>query len=144
MFAEMPTLLVAEVASAVEAGLLRSPRSFSWGTTMVGAADVCSSLEDRSLAARFNEAFAALFERLLVAYERAVRASLVRPWMVIGGVTAVFLVSNAGFGPTALLRNLEHNHVYHERMVMLNMEITRTPPILAISVISSSVIPSAK
>ncbi|PYR36471.1 MAG: AcrB/AcrD/AcrF family protein [Acidobacteria bacterium] len=47
----------------------------------------------RSLAARFNEAFAALFERLLVAYERAVRASLVRPWMVIGGVTAVFLVS---------------------------------------------------
>ena len=41
--------------------------------------------------------------------------------------TAVFLVSNAGFVPTALLRNLEHNHVYHERIVMLNMEITRTP-----------------
>jgi KUP system potassium uptake protein len=41
--------------------------------------------------------------------------------------TAVFLVSNAGFVPTALLRNLEHNHVYHERMVMLNMEIARTP-----------------
>ena len=29
--------------------------------------------------------------------------------------------------PTALLRNLEHNHVCHERIVMLNMEITRTP-----------------
>jgi KUP system potassium uptake protein len=41
--------------------------------------------------------------------------------------TAVFLVSNAGYVPTALLRNLEHNHVYHERMVMLNMEIARTP-----------------
>jgi KUP system potassium uptake protein len=41
--------------------------------------------------------------------------------------TAVFLVSNAGFVPTALLRNLEHNHVYHERIVMLNLEITRTP-----------------
>jgi KUP system potassium uptake protein len=41
--------------------------------------------------------------------------------------TAVFLVSNAGYVPTALLRNLEHNHVYHERIVMLNMEITRTP-----------------
>jgi KUP system potassium uptake protein len=41
--------------------------------------------------------------------------------------TAVFLVSNAGFVPTALLRNLEHNHVCHERIVMLNLEITRTP-----------------
>ena len=29
--------------------------------------------------------------------------------------------------PTALLRNLEHNHVAHERIVLLNMEIVRTP-----------------
>jgi KUP system potassium uptake protein len=41
--------------------------------------------------------------------------------------TAVFLVSNAGYVPTALLRNLEHNHVCHEQVVMLNLEITRTP-----------------
>jgi KUP system potassium uptake protein len=41
--------------------------------------------------------------------------------------TAVFLVSNAGYVPTALLRNLEHNRVCHERVVMLNLEITRTP-----------------
>jgi KUP system potassium uptake protein len=41
--------------------------------------------------------------------------------------TAVFLVSNAGFIPTAMLRNLEHNHVCHEQIVMLNLEITRTP-----------------
>jgi KUP system potassium uptake protein len=41
--------------------------------------------------------------------------------------TAVFLVSNPGFVPTALLRNLEHNHVCHERIVMLNMEIVRSP-----------------
>jgi KUP system potassium uptake protein len=41
--------------------------------------------------------------------------------------TAVFLVSNAGFVPTALLRNLEHNRVCHERVIMLNMEIVRTP-----------------
>lgn len=41
--------------------------------------------------------------------------------------TAVFLVSNPGFVPTALLRNLEHNRVCHERVVMLNLEITRTP-----------------
>ena len=31
------------------------------------------------------------------------------------------------FVPSALLRNLEHNHVAHERIVLLNMEIVRTP-----------------
>jgi KUP system potassium uptake protein len=41
--------------------------------------------------------------------------------------TAVFLVSNPGFVPTALLRNLEHNRVCHQQVVMLNLEITRTP-----------------
>jgi len=41
--------------------------------------------------------------------------------------TAVFLVSHAGFVPTALLRNLEHNHVMHERIVILHFEIVRTP-----------------
>jgi KUP system potassium uptake protein len=41
--------------------------------------------------------------------------------------TAVFLVSNAGYVPTALLRNLEHNRVCHQNVVMLNLEIVRTP-----------------
>ncbi len=41
--------------------------------------------------------------------------------------TAVFLVSHAGFVPTALLRNLEHNHVCHEHIVILNFDIVRTP-----------------
>jgi KUP system potassium uptake protein len=41
--------------------------------------------------------------------------------------TAVFLVSEPRFVPTALLRNLEHNHVIHEHVVFLNMEIVRTP-----------------
>jgi KUP system potassium uptake protein len=41
--------------------------------------------------------------------------------------TAVFLVSHSGFVPTALLRNLEHNHVYHERIVILHLEILRSP-----------------
>ena len=41
--------------------------------------------------------------------------------------TAVFLVSEPRFVPTALLRNLEHNHVIHERVVFLNMEFVRTP-----------------
>jgi KUP system potassium uptake protein len=41
--------------------------------------------------------------------------------------TAVFLVSEPRYVPTALLRNLEHNHVVHERVVFLNMEFSRTP-----------------
>jgi KUP system potassium uptake protein len=58
------------------------------------------------------------------------------PWTELGNLlanttrvpgTAVFLVSHSGFVPTALLRNLEHNHVCHERIVILNLEILRTP-----------------
>jgi len=41
--------------------------------------------------------------------------------------TAVFLVSEARYVPTALLRNIEHNHVVHERLVFLNMEFSRSP-----------------
>jgi KUP system potassium uptake protein len=41
--------------------------------------------------------------------------------------TAVFLVSHSGFVPTALLRNLEHNKVHHEQIVILHIEIQRIP-----------------
>jgi KUP system potassium uptake protein len=41
--------------------------------------------------------------------------------------TAVYLVSDARYIPTALLRNLEHNHVAHEHIVILNVEIVRAP-----------------
>jgi KUP system potassium uptake protein len=43
--------------------------------------------------------------------------------------TAVFLVSHSGFVPTALLRNLEHNKVRHEAIVILHIEIQRIPRI---------------
>jgi KUP system potassium uptake protein len=43
--------------------------------------------------------------------------------------TAVFLVSQTGFVPTALLRNLEHNKVHHEQIVILHIEIQRVPRI---------------
>jgi KUP system potassium uptake protein len=43
--------------------------------------------------------------------------------------TAVFLVSQSGFVPTALLRNLEHNKVFHEQIVILHIEIQRVPRI---------------
>ncbi|MGH8252933.1 MAG: potassium transporter Kup, partial [Steroidobacteraceae bacterium] len=36
--------------------------------------------------------------------------------------TAVFLVSEPHYVPTAFLRNLDHNHVAHERIVFLHME----------------------
>jgi KUP system potassium uptake protein len=41
--------------------------------------------------------------------------------------TAVFLVSHAGFVPTALLRNLEHNKVRHEKILILHIQIQRAP-----------------
>jgi KUP system potassium uptake protein len=41
--------------------------------------------------------------------------------------TAVFLASSADAVPSALLRNLEHNHVVHERIVILNVEFQRSP-----------------
>jgi KUP system potassium uptake protein len=41
--------------------------------------------------------------------------------------TAVFLVSHQGYVPTAMLRNLEHNRVCHENIVILNLDIQRTP-----------------
>ncbi len=41
--------------------------------------------------------------------------------------TAVFLVSHRGYVPTALLRNLEHNRVCHENIVILHLEIQRSP-----------------
>jgi KUP system potassium uptake protein len=41
--------------------------------------------------------------------------------------TAAFLVSDARYVPTALLRNIEHNHVCHEQVVVLQIEIVRHP-----------------
>jgi KUP system potassium uptake protein len=43
--------------------------------------------------------------------------------------TAVFLISQSGFVPTALLRNLEHNKVHHEQIIILHIEIQRVPRI---------------
>jgi len=47
--------------------------------------------------------------------------------------TAVFLVSHAGFVPTALLRNLEHNKVHHEQIVILHIAIQRIPRVDALA-----------
>jgi KUP system potassium uptake protein len=41
--------------------------------------------------------------------------------------TGVYLASDADVVPSALIRNLEHNHVAHERVVILNVDIVRTP-----------------
>ena len=37
--------------------------------------------------------------------------------------TGVFLASNASLVPSALIRNIEHNGVVHQRVIILNVEI---------------------
>jgi KUP system potassium uptake protein len=41
--------------------------------------------------------------------------------------TGVFLASNARLVPSALIRNIEHNAVVHQRVIILNVEIADTP-----------------
>ncbi|MFZ1904471.1 MAG: KUP/HAK/KT family potassium transporter [Steroidobacteraceae bacterium] len=41
--------------------------------------------------------------------------------------TGVFLASNASLVPSALIRNIEHNGVVHQRVIILNVEIADTP-----------------
>ncbi len=41
--------------------------------------------------------------------------------------TAIFLASHTGVVPSALIRNLEHNRVAHEQIVILNLTITGSP-----------------
>jgi KUP system potassium uptake protein len=41
--------------------------------------------------------------------------------------TAVFLASDPNFVPSALLRNIEHNGVAHQRIIILNIEFEKTP-----------------
>ena len=41
--------------------------------------------------------------------------------------TGVFLASNQHLVPSALIRNIEHNGVVHQRVIILNVEISDTP-----------------
>ena len=41
--------------------------------------------------------------------------------------TGVFLASDRDIVPSALIRNVEHNRVVHERVIILNIEIAHTP-----------------
>jgi KUP system potassium uptake protein len=41
--------------------------------------------------------------------------------------TGVFLASNPRLVPSALIRNIEHNGVVHQRVIILNVEITDSP-----------------
>jgi KUP system potassium uptake protein len=49
-----------------------------------------------------------------------------RPPHIVKG-TAVFLTSDPDFVPTALLHNLKHNKVLHEKNVILTIETAQTP-----------------
>jgi KUP system potassium uptake protein len=70
--------------------------------------------------------------RLLRSALRAVAVPLPQLPKMLEGLervpgTAVFLASDPKHIPTALMRNMEHNHVVHERVIFLNMEIARAP-----------------
>jgi KUP system potassium uptake protein len=41
--------------------------------------------------------------------------------------TGVYLASDPDVVPSAIIRNLEHNHVIHERVIIMNMDFVRTP-----------------
>jgi len=41
--------------------------------------------------------------------------------------TGVFLASDSGLVPSALIRNIEHNGVVHQRVIILQIEIAHTP-----------------
>ncbi|HVC29704.1 MAG TPA: KUP/HAK/KT family potassium transporter, partial [Steroidobacteraceae bacterium] len=41
--------------------------------------------------------------------------------------TGVFLASDPHLVPSALIRNIEHNRIVHERVIILNVEVMRTP-----------------
>jgi KUP system potassium uptake protein len=51
-----------------------------------------------------------------------------RPMRVPG--TAVFMVPNDRIVPTALLHNLKHNHVLHERVVLMKVEVKDIPHVV--------------
>jgi multidrug efflux pump subunit AcrB len=65
------------------------------GSDHVETAGVSGFSRTPSFGERFNAAFAARFTRLLVWYERRVRASLPSPRLVVVGTTAIFLASLA-------------------------------------------------
>jgi KUP system potassium uptake protein len=70
--------------------------------------------------------------RLLRSALRAVAVPLTELPQLLVGIprvhgTAVFLASDPKHVPTAMLRNLEHNRVAHERIVFMNVEIVSAP-----------------
>jgi KUP system potassium uptake protein len=64
--------------------------------------------------------------RTEVPLDELIRSLEKRPPHIVKG-TAIFLTSDPGFVPTALLHNLKHNKVLHEHNVILTVETAQTP-----------------
>ncbi|WP_454618453.1 potassium transporter Kup [Bradyrhizobium cenepequi] len=64
--------------------------------------------------------------RIEVPLDDLIKSLEKRPPHIVKG-TAVFLTSDPGFVPTALLHNLKHNKVLHEHNVILTIETAQTP-----------------
>ena len=61
-----------------------------------------------------------------LAVPRAELAKLIAEAYRVPG-TGVFLASDPGLVPSALIRNIEHNGVVHQRVIILQIEIAHTP-----------------
>ena len=64
--------------------------------------------------------------RAVLRWRRSSRAITSHPPLRVPG-TAVFLTANLDAVPHALLHNLKHNKVLHERNVLLTVEVLETP-----------------
>ena len=75
---------------------------------------------------RGRELLAAQIRRHGAPLEPTVRSLLLHPPTIVPG-TAVFLTMSHDLAPQALLHNLKHNKVLHERNVVLTVEVLDTP-----------------
>ena len=94
----------------------------AWAPLLFGASMVLLILTWR----RGTTLLAQKTRRSEVPLDILIRSLEKNPPHVVPG-TAVFLTSEPGFAPTALLHNLKHNKVIHENNVVLTIRTTDTP-----------------
>jgi KUP system potassium uptake protein len=106
--------------SAFVAGNMTKVPTGGWIPLTLGAALFLMFMTWRSGRLELRAALAKL------AVPRSELAKLVAGVLRVPG-TGVFLASNASLVPSALIRNIEHNCVVHQRVIILNVEIADTP-----------------
>src|SRR5438309_1086448 len=118
--AVLPWMVMLVTDSAFVAGNLTKVPSGGWIPLTLGAALCLIFTTWRSGRLELRAALAKM------AVPRSELAKLVAGVHRVPG-TGVFLASNANLVPSALIRNIEHNCVVHQRVIILNVEIADTP-----------------